>query len=264
MMHIFCKYFIFYKKICLFDFIHRGNDTQALINYCQAMNLFREIGNEHGVGICCNNIGNIHLKNKRFIEAIDCYKQALEIGENEINEYINKNKDNFSPRILLSDENFRKSMKTRADRACQLAKAKLQKIQNKISPLSCFSINQEALDKDLDQIIELLSSANENYQEITLMQSKIILNKINISLAFLLKFDLENAVLSIEEAENMVKDLKKKELSLSIIPKEVLLQKLLVQKGLIEKQKGNHMKAAEYFTESIETAQEYDPVTKKQ
>lgn len=229
------------------------------------MNLFREIGNDHGVGICCNNIGNIHLKNKRFIEAVDCYKQALEIGEKEINEYINKNKDNFSPRILLSDENFRKSMKTRADRACQLAKAKLQKIHYKISPISsCFSFNQEGLDKDLDQIIELLSSANENYQEITLMQSKIILNKINISLAYLLKFDMGNAVTSIEEAEGMVKDLKKKELSLSIIPKEVLLQKLLVQKGLIEKQKGNNTKAAEYFTESIETAQEYDPVTKKQ
>ena len=225
------------------------------------MNLFKDIGNSHGVGICYNNIGNIHLKNKRYIEAIDCYEKALEIIEDEIKDYMDQNKDNFSPRILLSDENFRKTMKTKADRACQLAKAMLQKIQNK--KFINLSLRTES-SGEIEKIIELLTISNENYQELTLLQSKIILNKITISLAFLLKPDVQSSKKSIEEAENLLKDLKKKELSLSIIPKEVLYQKILVQKGLIEKEIGNIKRAAEYFTESIETSYEYDPITKKQ
>lgn len=230
-----------------------------MINYCQALNLFKEIGNENGVGICSNNIGNIHLKNKRYIEAIERYEISLEIINSEINEYMNQNQDNFSPRIMLSDENFRKTIKSRADRASQLAKAMLRKFQSK----KISNIN-ESTSEEIEKIITLLNSANENYHELTLLISKIILNKIDISLAYLLKLDISSSKNNIEEAEALLKDFKKKELSLSLIPKEVLVQKILVQKGLIEKEIGNMKKAAEYFTESIETIQEYDPATKKQ
>lgn len=172
---------------------------------------------------------------------------------------MSQNQDNFSPRILLSDENFRKTIKSRADRASQLAKAMLQKIQNK----KIGTMNIELISDEIKRIIDLLNTANENYQELSLLHSKIIINKINVSMAYLLKLDIKSSKQSIDEAENLLKDLKKKELTLSLIPKEVLVQKILVQKGLIEKEIGNLKKAAEYFTESIETIHEYDPVTKK-
>lgn len=189
----------------------------------------------------------------------------MEIGEKEIKEYFNKNTDNFSLRILLSDENFRKAMKTRADRACQLAKAIIQKIQHysKAKPTTKEEI-AILFGLEIEKCIELLKSASENYQELTSMHSRIVLNKISISFAYLLKYDFKNSKIMIEEAEKLLKDSKKKEMVLSIIPKEVLLQKIYVQKGLIEKAKENLILAAEYFTKSIESAQEYDPVTKKQ
>ena len=138
------------------------------------------------------------------------------------------NQDNFSPRILLSDENFRKTIKSRADRASQLAKAMLQKIQNK----KIGTMNIELISDETKRIIDLLNTANENYQELSLLHSKIIINKINISMAYLLKLDIKSSKQSIDEAENLLKDLKKKELTLSLIPKEVLVQKILVQKQL--------------------------------
>jgi hypothetical protein len=33
--------------------------------------------NLSGLGICSNNIGNIHLKKKRYLEAIAEYQQAI-------------------------------------------------------------------------------------------------------------------------------------------------------------------------------------------
>ena len=44
------------------------------------MKLFRELGNLRGVGVCANNIGNIHLNANRYSEAIDSYIEAVNIS----------------------------------------------------------------------------------------------------------------------------------------------------------------------------------------
>lgn len=49
------------------------------------------------MGICCNNIGNIHLKNNRHLEAISEYQEATLMATMEFNlaiEEIKKEKIN--------------------------------------------------------------------------------------------------------------------------------------------------------------------------
>ena len=57
-----------------------GNDAEALMNFSQALKLFEEFQNMTGMGICWNNIGNIHLKAARYEEAVKCYTFALDIA----------------------------------------------------------------------------------------------------------------------------------------------------------------------------------------
>ena len=87
-----------------------GNDAQALINYSNALQLYEEINNKDGIGMTYNNIGNIHLKNKRFEDAIDYYKKAVEIIESDLNAFY---KDNsfFRESLTYQEKNVTKSTK---------------------------------------------------------------------------------------------------------------------------------------------------------
>ena len=58
-----------------------GNEAEALMNFSQALKLFEEFENMTGMGICWNNIGNIHLKAGRYEEAVSCYTSALKIAK---------------------------------------------------------------------------------------------------------------------------------------------------------------------------------------
>ena len=42
--------------------IPSGNNAESLINYAKSRQVYNELGNTKGVGICDNNIGNIHMK----------------------------------------------------------------------------------------------------------------------------------------------------------------------------------------------------------
>lgn len=68
-----------------------GNDAQALMNYSNALKLYEEINNNDGIGMIYNNIGNIHLKNKRFEEAIFYYRKAVHMIENDLNAFYKDN-----------------------------------------------------------------------------------------------------------------------------------------------------------------------------
>lgn len=58
-----------------------GNSTEALLKYSQALTLYKKVNNYNIAGIICNNIGNIHLKLNRVDEAIEKYKEAIEMGD---------------------------------------------------------------------------------------------------------------------------------------------------------------------------------------
>lgn len=58
--------------------LKRENDSIALINYAEALKLYRDMDNKKAMGTILFNMGSIHLKNKRFQEAIISYKDSIE------------------------------------------------------------------------------------------------------------------------------------------------------------------------------------------
>ena len=62
-------------------------DSEAIMNYAQALALFLEFRNMEGVGVCYNNLGIIHYKNHRFHEAIECFAKALEAAQTLTNQH---------------------------------------------------------------------------------------------------------------------------------------------------------------------------------
>ena len=56
---------------------NRENDSIALINYAEALKLYRDMGNTRALGSILFNIGSIHLKNKRFKEAVVSYEESI-------------------------------------------------------------------------------------------------------------------------------------------------------------------------------------------
>ncbi|MHA2244169.1 MAG: tetratricopeptide repeat protein [Candidatus Hodarchaeales archaeon] len=60
---------------------YAGNLAKAMANYNSALELFITLDNIKGIGICHNNIGNIHNARKNYSEAELSYRKAIEIGE---------------------------------------------------------------------------------------------------------------------------------------------------------------------------------------
>lgn len=225
------------------------------MNYCQALSLYKEIENTNGMGVCYNNIGNIHIRNQRYEEAIVFYEESVRLINITLKEF-NDSSDHsqFSERILLSDENYRQTIKMRADRVTQLAKALLLIVSDKSAETNYILV---------DKAIKLFNNANETYNEIGGAIGKIINNKIKIVKLFIIKKEIEKAEFLIEDIDNSIKNIGKKDLIRLEIPVCILNQKTLFQKGLIEKMKGNFQKAVEHFSNSLKNGETYDPWTKK-
>ncbi|MDH5402446.1 MAG: tetratricopeptide repeat protein, partial [Candidatus Heimdallarchaeota archaeon] len=60
---------------------YAGNITRAMNNYLSALELFTRLNNTTGIGICHNNIGNIHKARGNLKDANNSYRTATTIGE---------------------------------------------------------------------------------------------------------------------------------------------------------------------------------------
>lgn len=69
---------------------NQGNDSQAIIGYAVANQFYLENGNVLGSGVIQNNMGAIHMRNKRFGESINSFRQSIEIIESEWDRYKKK------------------------------------------------------------------------------------------------------------------------------------------------------------------------------
>eukprot|EP01028_Stygiella_incarcerata_P001762 TRINITY_DN13262_c0_g1_i1.p1 TRINITY_DN13262_c0_g1~~TRINITY_DN13262_c0_g1_i1.p1 ORF type:complete len:942 (-),score=203.59 TRINITY_DN13262_c0_g1_i1:119-2944(-) len=67
---------------------YRGDLELALSNYTMAMGLFKKHKNTKGVGVCLNNIGNIHFQRKKFSLAKEFFQYAIDNIENECLEFV--------------------------------------------------------------------------------------------------------------------------------------------------------------------------------
>jgi len=60
---------------------YAGDLNRAMSNYESALQLFTNLDNQTGVGICYNNIGNIHRARGNLKDANTYYRQAVDIGK---------------------------------------------------------------------------------------------------------------------------------------------------------------------------------------
>jgi hypothetical protein len=58
-----------------------GSDARALLNFAEAYQLFSGVNNLKAMGICLNNMGNIHYRNKRYNEACIDYKESIRLAK---------------------------------------------------------------------------------------------------------------------------------------------------------------------------------------
>jgi hypothetical protein len=59
----------------------QGRYAEALEAYQKALTIRERIGDQQGIAICYNNIGNIHYAQGRYAEALEAYQKALAIHE---------------------------------------------------------------------------------------------------------------------------------------------------------------------------------------
>lgn len=212
------------------------------------------------MGICYNNIGNIHLKSGRYHEAIDSYINAVNIIEEERSQLISQRKE--TEKEILFSEPYRKYTKIWANRLFQLAEAKLEKI---IREAKNYKKNKQNT-KELEAIIELYDSSKNTFTNLGggISFSKSIAISIKMSYCYLLLEDIEKTEEMVFEAETLYKTLEKRGFENLDCPESVLKQKIYVQKGLLAKQRRRYRDAVEFFTLSLENCELYDPRTKKE
>ena len=234
------------------------------MKYCEALNLYRDLGNSHSMGICYNNIGGIHLKSNRYLQAIESYSQAVTMIEKErsiILEQQTKKNSQISEKEIYMNEHYCKYSKILANRVFQLAEAKLEKVLQEMKVEK-----QKKHLSDLDEIIDLYENAKETFKnvggEVSFLRTITI--SIKVSFAFLMQNDIEKAEEKIGDAERLFRTLEMRELEKIDVPESVIKQKIYVQKGLIAKKKRKYREACEQFTLSLEKCELYDPKTKKE
>ena len=233
------------------------------MKYCQALNLYRDLGNSHSMGICYNNIGGIHLKNNRCLQAIESYTQAVAIIDKERSVILaqqTKNNNQPSEQEIYLNEHYRQYSKIWANRVFQLAEAKLERVLQEMK----VEIQKKHLN-DLDEIIDLYESAKETFKNVGgLSFIRTITISIKISFAYLMQNDVSRAEEKIIDAEKLFQTLEVRGSENFDVPESVIKQKIYVQKGLIAKKKRKYREACEQFTLSLEKCELYDPKTKKE
>ncbi len=57
--------------------LYLGDDNQALLNYHEVNEIFKNLNNSEKHGSCMNNLGCIYLKKKQFETSIDFLNEAI-------------------------------------------------------------------------------------------------------------------------------------------------------------------------------------------
>jgi tetratricopeptide (TPR) repeat protein len=63
------------------DEYYAGNINRAMDNYNAALELFTSLNNQKGIGICYNNLGNIHRARNNMKDANTSYRKAIDIAQ---------------------------------------------------------------------------------------------------------------------------------------------------------------------------------------
>ncbi|CAD8116567.1 unnamed protein product [Paramecium sonneborni] len=266
------------------DRYFEGDDTSLLIKYAQGKALFQKMKSNKGMGMILNNIGNIHRRQKRYIEAIQCYRDSIALCEDDLKMLLGDGKQQDIKRIQkgisidISGE-FRQSSTSkrvstieREIQATQLEDIYSSRNFSLANALIEYADNNQSMEIDqkkqfyqeslkcLNITLSLDQKDNKGllYRQIIshILQCKVLLNLEDSNAAL---GEISNAEQLSDKYENSY-DRSDAQVNDSFpIPPGILKQRILYEKGLFIKRYDSIKKAAFIFTECLETSKYYDP-----
>lgn len=159
--------------------IYFAEDSEAIMNYAQALALFLEFRNMEGVGVCYNNLGIIHYKNNRYHEAIECFAKALEAAESMPNQFelILKRKHMLATTMLA----WKRTDSRTPTLMLELIDVYKKNTKDLSKAVECLLLVSEHYIRNtgdskgyLEEAIDLVSSGNEFKTPIEIFEMKIL------------------------------------------------------------------------------------------
>ncbi|CAK61368.1 unnamed protein product (macronuclear) [Paramecium tetraurelia] len=267
------------------DRYFEGDDTSLLIKYAQGKALFQKMKSNKGMGMILNNIGNIHRRQQRYIEAIQCYRESIALCEDDLRMLLGDIKLLEVKRLqkgisidISGESRFsqsgskRVSMIEREIQTSQLEDIYSSRNFSLANVLIEYADNNQSLSieekrqlyKESLECLNITLSLDQKdnkgllYRQIIshILQCKVLLNLEDSNSALA---EISNAEQLSDKYENSY-DRSDAQVNDSFpIPPGILKQRILYEKGLFIKRYDSIKKAAFIFTECLETSKFYDP-----
>jgi len=262
--------------------LNMTNDAEALMSYSKSLKIYREMNNIRGMGIVYNNIANVHFQSGRFDEAIECYKEAIEMAKKELEGH-----SQVEIEVKQKIEKHRlKQQKTKGKKKkLGISLDALEKIRwmleeqlnNRYYQLGRAYINlaskqPSGLNSQLwSEVLDIYAKVVASDKESKKNNSRVIICMLDISNAYTEVGDFRMAKQILEEADLKLIDMEKDVandkadiLATYSIPVPILRQKFLLQKAIFLKKCGKMREACRTLTEALESGKKFDPKIRKQ
>jgi tetratricopeptide (TPR) repeat protein len=212
------------------------NSAELLITFSQALQLFEEFKNARGLRICSSKIGEIHLSEGRFEEAMEYFRRARMQAEATLT---------ASKEAVESGQISEKEHAVNVDvfRSCsnQLVETML-----------------EVGNSDLQEAVFYLQNGLERGSLGAKMQFQVD-SCLLLALAYTRLGQLEASQLALERAHILLNQPDE-----PLFPVELLTQKALFVRGCIAEAMGNDLEAGQIYTNFLLSCERYDPKVRKQ
>ena len=101
----------------------------ALLNFSKAKVFYKDIFFLQGLGICSNNIGNLHFENKRYEDAIKEYLESMLYLRIDYSNTFNKRNENILD-VQFEEKDLFKNIVNTKKRSKSLIRIKRQSQEN--------------------------------------------------------------------------------------------------------------------------------------
>eukprot|EP01016_Furgasonia_blochmanni_P001314 TRINITY_DN1049_c0_g1_i1.p1 TRINITY_DN1049_c0_g1~~TRINITY_DN1049_c0_g1_i1.p1 ORF type:complete len:517 (+),score=135.18 TRINITY_DN1049_c0_g1_i1:69-1553(+) len=246
---------------------NEANSAVSLIRYVNALKLFQEVNNIRVCGAIQNNIGNIHLKQGRYEEALKYYEDAIQTAKKEEAIY---NTEIERKKLGIGSED---DTKAKGDPYEALKNVDLLKMNRTHQWCTCMLAMPKKTPKQWKKLSErlhiVIQSDLKNHRNLP----RVIKNLINMAHALTEQKSykaaenvIEDAAKYLEVASVNIKTIQKEQeqMSSDVFYPEIIEQSLLFERARLAEKKGQYKKACVYYTDIITTGKIYDPAIRKQ
>lgn len=222
------------------------NDALAIMDFADAYSVLNK--NEQAKGICLTNIANIHFRNRKYSKAAKSYKDAANWAK-----------------ILFDKAKADSNLGDKRDYIYLYCKRKYYQTvwrfystkerQNTVS-----DDEWQETEKEIGKTIKLI------IKNMTDSEDLVISLHLYSSYCCMMTKRLISADNELKEAKTIFKNKKEidssKRHDIPVLPSWILIQKILLMSGLLDKCYGKDMKACLKFTKLLKVGKYYDPKTR--